>query len=174
MWTYSGGSAALIACALHKATGKPIDELARDALFEPLGISHVEWARYPSTGEPVAASGLRLLPRDTLKFGQLVLDKGAWHGKQIVPSPWIEAAIAPQINGPGSTFYGYQFGLERSLVGGREIDWAAGVGYGGQRLIIVPSLDLVVLVHAGLYASRMQQGIADIVLNRFVLPAVAR
>ena len=174
VWTYSGGSAALIACALRKATGKPIDELARGALFEPLGITNVEWARYPATEEPVAASGLRLLPRDTLKFGQLVLDKGAWHGQQIVPAAWIAAAIAPEINGPGSTFYGYQFWLERSLIGGREIDWAAGVGYGGQRLMIVPSLDLVVLIHAGLYASRMQQWIGTVVLNRFVLPAIAR
>ena len=31
-----------------------------------------EWVRYPATGEPVAASGLRLLPRDFAKIGQLV------------------------------------------------------------------------------------------------------
>ncbi|WP_428492686.1 serine hydrolase domain-containing protein [Rhodopila sp.] len=69
VWTYSGGSAALIACVLRQTTGQSIDELARVNLFEPLGISTVKWARYPLTGDPVAASGLRLLPRDTLKFG---------------------------------------------------------------------------------------------------------
>lgn len=173
VWTYSGGSAALIACVLRRATGKSLDELARAALFEPLGVTSADWARYPRTGEPVAASGLRLAPRDTLKFGQLVLDKGAWQGKPVVPASWIEAATTPQINGPGAIFYGYQFWLERSLVAGREIDWIAGVGYGGQRLFIVPSLDLTVLVHAGLYASRMQEWVGTVVLNRYVLPAVA-
>ena len=173
VWTYSGGSAALIACVLRKATGKTIDDLARANLFDPLGISDVDWARYPKTGDPVPASGLRLLPRDTLKFGQLVLDKGAWRGKQIVPASWIETAVTPQINGPGSAFYGFQFWLERSLIAGHEVDWIGGVGYGGQRLYIVPSLDLTVLVHAGLYASPMQQWIGNVVLNRFVLPAVA-
>lgn len=171
VWTYSGGSAALIACVLRKATGKTIDELARTALFEPLGIAHVEWARYPRTGEPVAASGLRLLPRDTLKFGQLVLDHGAWHGHQVVPAAWVDAAVSPQINGPGSVFYGFQFWLGRSLVARREVDWVAGIGYGGQRLFIVPSLDLTVLIHAGLYASPRQDWVGTAVLNRFVLPA---
>ncbi|MDR3514489.1 MAG: serine hydrolase [Azospirillaceae bacterium] len=173
VWNYSGGSAALIACALRQATGKPIDELARENLFEPLGITRVEWARYPQAGDPVAASGLRLRPRDTLKFGQLVLDKGAWQGRGVVPPAWIDAAVAPRINGPSAFFYGFQFWLGRSLVAGRAVDWIAGVGYGGQRLYIVPSLDLTVLVHAGLYTKAMQHWVGDAILNQFVLPATA-
>jgi hypothetical protein len=61
--------------------------------------------------------------------------------------------------------------LGRSLLRGRQIDWAAGVGTGGQRLFIVPALDLVVLVHAGLYRSPAQLWVPLIVLNRYVLPA---
>ncbi|WP_448950271.1 serine hydrolase domain-containing protein [Labrys neptuniae] len=171
VWTYSGGSAGLIACVLQKATGKPLDEFARENLFEPLGITKVEWARYPQTGQPVAASGLRLLPADTLKFGQLVLDKGSWNGKQIVPSDWIEMATAPQINAPGAMFYGFQFWLGRSLVDHRSVDWAAGFGYGGQRLFIVPSLDLTIMVNAGRYGGQDEGGFAAAVLNRYVLPA---
>ena len=120
-----------------------------------------------------AGSGIRasLLPRDTLKIGQLVLDKGNWHGDQLVPAAWVNEATTPQINGPGAIFYGFQFWLGRSLVDHREVDWAAGVGYGGQRLFIIPSLDLVVLVHAGLYSSPKQDWVGNVVLNQFVLPA---
>jgi CubicO group peptidase (beta-lactamase class C family) len=171
VWNYSGGSAALIACVLHQATGKTIDELAEENLFKPLGISNVEWAHYPKIGEPVAASGLRLLPGDTLKIGQLVLDKGMWHGQQIVPAAWIQEATAPQINGPGSYFYGFQFWLGRSLVNHRQVDWAAGFGYGGQHLVVIPSLDMVVLIHAGLYGNSAADGIGDAILNKFILPA---
>jgi len=101
----------------------------------------------------------------------LVLDHGAWHGRQVVPADWIAAATSPQINGRDSYFYGYQFWLGRSLARGKEADWIAGVGYGGQRLFIVPSLDLVVLVHAGLYNSDMQGWVPRSILNRYVLEA---
>ncbi len=154
-YTYSGGSTALLSAILRKTSGKSLDELAQTLLFDPLGIKDVEWERY-ANGDPIAASGLRLRPRDLVKIGELVLAHGDWHGRQIVPADWIAAATAPQINGQGLYFYGYQFWLGRSLVDKREVDWVAGVGYGGQRLFIVPDLDLVVLVHAGLYQSPLQ------------------
>jgi CubicO group peptidase (beta-lactamase class C family) len=171
VWNYTGGSATIIAALLRKATGQGLDALARTTLFEPLGITDVEWT-YLRNGDPAAASGLRLRPRDTAKIGQLVLDHGVWNGKQVVPADWIAAATSPQIAGPGLFFYGYQFWLGRSLVQGRAVDWIAGWGYGGQRLFIVPTLDLVVLVHAGLYASNIQSLVPLRILNHYVLAAV--
>jgi CubicO group peptidase (beta-lactamase class C family) len=92
-------------------------------------------------------------PRNVAKIGQLVLDHGRWHGKQIVPEAWIAQSTAPQFNGEGLFFYGYQWWLGRSLIARREIDWIAGFGLGGQRLFIVPDRELVVAVTAGLYHS---------------------
>jgi hypothetical protein len=80
----------------------------------------------------------------------------------------------PRINiqGAGTFFYGDQRWLGRSLVGGREVEWAAGVGLGGQTLFVVPSLDLTVVTKAGLYTSPVQ-GLPTIdVLNDYVLTAV--
>lgn len=172
VYDYSGGCTVLITAILKQATGRPLDTLAQELLFAPLGISDVEWVRYPTTGEPVAASGLRLLPRDFVKIGQLVLAHGAWNGQQVVPADFVAQATVPQINGQGLYFYGYQFWLGRSFVGGREIDWSAAVGYGGQRIFIVPALDLVAVVNAGLYQSPLQASVPLTVLNRYVLPAV--
>jgi CubicO group peptidase (beta-lactamase class C family) len=172
VYNYSGGSAVLIQAILKQATGKPLDQLAHDLLFAPLGIEQVDWVRYPVADEPVAPSGLRLLPRDFAKIGQLVLDHGVWDYKQIVPAAFIEQATTPQINGRLLYFYGYQFWLGRSLVGGREFDWSAAVGLGGQRIYIVPGLDLVAIVNAGLYRSGLPQEIVPLtVLDRYVLAA---
>lgn len=171
VYTYNGGGTALIAAVLQKATGKPLDELARTLLFEPLGITDVEWKRWDN-GTPVAASGLRMRPRDLAKIGQLVLSHGAWNGAQIVPASWVDAATAPQINGAGLYFYGYHFWLGRSLVQGREVDWASATGNGGQRVFIVPTLDLVVVVTAGLYHSFNQSWVPIAVMNRLVLAAI--
>jgi CubicO group peptidase (beta-lactamase class C family) len=170
VYTYSGGAPVLLSAILRKTSGKPLDELAREQLFEPLGITQAAWDRY-ANGDPIAASGLRLRPRDLVKIGELVLAHGNWHGRQIVPAAWIAAATTPQINGEGLFFYGYQFRLGRSLLDKREVDWVLGQGYGGQRLFIVPDLDLVVLVHAGLYQSPLQSAIPLAIFNRYALAA---
>jgi CubicO group peptidase (beta-lactamase class C family) len=173
VFNYSAGSATVIAALLRKATGQTVDTLARTDLFEPLGITDVQWDYFRS-GDPMADRGLEMHPRDLAKIGQLVLDHGIWQGKQVVPADWIAAATAPQINGPGAYFYGYQFWLGRSLLHGREIDWAAGYGSSGQRLYIVPTLDLVVLVHAGLNDSATSKEWSALlsILNQYVLEAV--
>ncbi|HUI18237.1 MAG TPA: serine hydrolase [Alphaproteobacteria bacterium] len=169
VYNYSGGSATLVAAILKQATGQPLDVLAHDLLFSPLGITDVEWVR--GRGEPFAASGLRLRPRDFAKLGQLVLAHGVWQGNQVVPAEFIAQATAPQINGRGLYFYGFQFWLGRSFVKGREIDWSAAVGLGGQRIFIVPALDLVAVVNAGLYRSELQSWVPRVLLNRYVLEA---
>ncbi|MGC1342190.1 MAG: serine hydrolase [Candidatus Binataceae bacterium] len=170
IWNYNSGSTELLGAILRKATGKPLDQLARSLLFEPLGITDIEWYKY-AHGNPSAAAGLRLRPRDLAKIGQLVLQHGAWNGKQLVPAAWIDASTTPQINGLLIFFYGYQFWLGRSLINKHEVDWAAAWGLGGQRLFIVPALDLVVVVNAGLYRSDMQAAVPLKILNQYVLQA---
>jgi CubicO group peptidase (beta-lactamase class C family) len=103
-----------------KAAGRPFDRFVQQALLDPLGISDAEWVR-GSGGLPWAASGLRLRPRDLAQVGQLVLSRGEWQGKRVVSADWIAQSIAPQINGEGLFFYGYQWWLGRSLVAQREV-----------------------------------------------------
>jgi CubicO group peptidase (beta-lactamase class C family) len=170
-YVYNGGATALVAAILGRVSGQPLDLFAKEALFEPLGITDVEWVRY-RTGDPIAASGLRLRPRDLAKIGQLVLQEGVWNGRQIVPAAFMREMTSPKINGEGIFFYGYQWWLGRSLAGGREIPWAAALGLGGQRLAVIPELGLVVAM-AGLYGSPAQGSILPRTLNRYVLPAVA-
>jgi CubicO group peptidase (beta-lactamase class C family) len=164
VYNYNGGSTELLAGVLRKVTGKDFDVLAREVLFAPLGISE-EWNRY-SDGQPIVKSGLRMRPRDLAKIGQLMLQRGAWNGAQIVPASWIAEATAPQINGSGLYFYGYQFWLGRSMIDKRQVDWAAGNGNGGQRVYVVPAFDLVVVVNAGHYNAGFWAWVPNVILNR--------
>ncbi len=51
-----------------------------------------------------------------------------------------------------------------------EVTWIFAVGWGGQRLYVVPSHDMVVLAMAGLYDSAMYMGIVgEVVLRRYAL-----
>jgi len=168
---YCGGPPTLLQAVIQKTSGKVLDAVAREELFGPLAITDVEWTRFPS-GDVRGYGGLRLRARDLAKIGQLVLDRGAWQGKQIIRPEWIAASTAPRINGDGIFFYGYLWWLGRFLVERREIRWIAGFGNGGQRLYIVPRLDLVVAVNAGAYGA--PQIVGETVLKRHVLPAIFR
>ena len=170
-WLYNGGTTALVAEALVRRSGKPLDALAREFLFEPLAIAGEEWIRYDD-GVPVAASGLRLTPRDTARIGQMVLQGGRWGDRQVVPADWIAISTAPRLNGQGLFFFGLQWWLGRSLVAREEVRWIAAVGWGGQRLFVVPERDLVVVVHAGLYDQPWLQPLpGETVLRRYALAA---
>jgi CubicO group peptidase (beta-lactamase class C family) len=64
---YNTGALTLLSAIIRKATGHPLDEFARTTLFEPLGITGVEWVRVK--GDTDAGGGLRLRPRDMAKIG---------------------------------------------------------------------------------------------------------
>jgi CubicO group peptidase (beta-lactamase class C family) len=159
VWNYNGGGVELLGSIIARQSGKSLGVFARDALFTPLGITDFEWQNYPN-GKVSAASGLRLRPRDAAKIGQLMLNKGLWQGVQIVSADWIEQSTKPRFQAigyfGGLFFYGRLWWLGRTLSGEREVPWISAMGLGGQRIFIVPSLDLVVVSTSGLYSSPRQ------------------
>jgi CubicO group peptidase (beta-lactamase class C family) len=171
---YNTGALTLVSAIIRKTTGRPLDEFARAALFEPLGITAVEWNRVK--GDTDAGGGLRLRPRDMAKIGQLVLAGGRWNDRQIVSKAWIDASMTPRTDATSLFFYGYLWWLGRSLLNGREVHWAGALGRGGQSIRIVPELDLVVVVTAGYYqdysprAFQVQSGIFRDVLRAISPP----
>jgi len=166
---YNTGALALVAAIVRKATGRPLDELAKEALFDLLGIAPVEWRRVK--GDTDAGGGLRLRPRDMAKIGQLVLAGGRCDGRQVVSKAWIESSTAAKLKGTDDQSYGYLWWLGRARGKGREVHWIGALGRGGQSIRIVPELDLVVVVTAGYYqdyspqAFKLQVGIFSDVLR---------
>jgi CubicO group peptidase (beta-lactamase class C family) len=171
---YNTGALTLVSAIMRKATGRPLDEFAREALFEPMGITSLEWIRV--RGDTDAGGGLRLRPRDMAKIGQLVLSGGRWNDRQIVSKGWIETSTASKIEATGSQSYGYLWWLGWSQLNGRKIRWIGALGRGGQSIRIVPDLDLVVAVTAGYYqdyspqAFQLQYGIFRNVLRAIPPP----
>jgi CubicO group peptidase (beta-lactamase class C family) len=173
VYNYNSGNTELLGLVLSHSIGRPIDDYARDKLFRPLGITDFSWWKIPNSGQPFAAGGLQLRPRDLAKIGQLLLSDGQWNGEQVVPKGWTAESTKSRIKA-GIFFYGYQWWLGRTVFQGRELHWTAGFGNGGQSLFVLPELDLVVVVAAGLY---QKPPLAQVVfpLNIFeqrVLPAI--
>ncbi|MBG0819478.1 serine hydrolase [Planomonospora sp. ID91781] len=156
--SYCGGATALVARLVEKGTGSALEDYARTRLFEPLGIGRFEWTT-GTDGRALAAAGLRLTPRDLLAIGRLVLERGAG----IVPESWLETALSPHVRIDEDSHYGYQW-----YVGDT---WTAAFGNGGQRIHVVPALDLVVAVTAGRY-NLPDQSTAAVVVDEVVLAGI--
>ena len=175
-WTYNGGATALLARLIAKGAGQPVENFARDVLFGPLGIARTEWDR-DRTGEVFAASGLRIAPRDLARIGVMLLNGGAWNGRQVVPADWLAASFAPSVTMPDGGRYGYHWYLGATPLddGAGGIRWeemVRAVGNGGQRLFLLPRLDLVVAITAGNYDAPDQWRPPLTVLRDVLLPAL--
>jgi len=83
-WIYCGGATAILGRLIGKAPAKRLPAYARRVLFDPMDFGPSDW-RVGADGEPRAASGCRLLPRDMLKVGQLALAGGAWQASKSCP-----------------------------------------------------------------------------------------
>lgn len=140
---YSSGATQLLSHVFRSATGKDIEEYAVEHLFAPLGIDHHFWKRSP-TGLVDTEGGLYLSARDLAKIAYLYLKNGVWEGKSIVSPEWVKASITPSVTvSDAGVKYGYKwwlypYGEERRLAFG-------GSGFGGQRPIVLPELDLVIV-----------------------------
>jgi CubicO group peptidase (beta-lactamase class C family) len=177
-WTYCGGATALLARMIAKGSGESLHDFARKNLFDPLGMGPTEWATGRG-GEPFAASGARMSVRDLTRIGSLMLHDGKVGDRTIVPADWIKRCTAPMVSADELRRYGYQwfivdiaFGKPKGWAPGRlERMWMA-QGEGGQRLFIIPALQLVIAMTCGNYGKEDQGLPPTRVLREVVLASV--
>lgn len=184
-YRYNGGLTQVMAAVLVRATKTPLQDYARTKLFEPLGITDVEWVG-DLAGMPSAASGLRLRARDLAKFGSLYLHQGRWNGKQILPSSWVESSTRRQVpfarapgrdrtgaDAGGQYGYGYFWWYACHPTPAGLIEARTAVGNGQQRVFVLPGLDMVVTILAGRYNDfTTGSTLGTRILREHIVPAV--
>ncbi len=112
-FSYDTGASYMLSCILTKVMGKTIDIL-RERVFGPMGIEKSHWLE-DRDGNNTGGWGCYLLPMDMVKIGRLLMNYGAWEGRQLVPAWYMRHATAKQIDtyrNPGMGWpygYGYQF-----------------------------------------------------------------
>lgn len=145
VFRYNSGATQLLSPIFRAATGHDIEEYAVRHLFAPLGIARHFWKRTP-TGLADTEGGLYLAPRDLAKIAYLYLRNGIWEDKVVVPAEWVKASIAPSIAVPdsGNVKYGFKWWLYPYGRNGARVAFG-GSGLGGQRPIVLPELDLVIV-----------------------------
>ena len=175
---YSGGNIELLGLIIENASKMSFENFSKKHLFEPLGIDSAYWHIIYPTGEVHAAAGLRITPREMIKIGALMLNNGIWNGEQIVSEDWIEKSRYPYLGfnqikipneGMGKVGYSYTWWTKQTKYKGKEIEWYFANGWGGQKIMVLPKLNYVIVFTGAEYTGKVHQ---YEIFERFILPAM--
>jgi hypothetical protein len=142
VFAYSSGATEVLAYIFQAETGQDIEKYAGQYLLAPLGIDHYYWKRTPK-GVVDTEGGLFLRAEDLAKIGYLFLHQGMWNGKQIVSADWVKQSLSPAIDAEEGMKYGFQWWLI-PYGDPQRLAWAC-LGFGGQRLLVFPEDDLMMV-----------------------------
>ena len=135
---------------LAKVAREPLATLFARLIARPLQMRNYYLGTNPNL-EAYGGGGHRFVPRDFLKFAQLMLNGGRWKGRQIVSSEWARQSTAPLRDLSTTTQYGYLWNSSEFEYNGRKVRAFLAGGNGGQVFMGFPDLDLVVGFTGGNY-----------------------
>jgi CubicO group peptidase (beta-lactamase class C family)/predicted glycoside hydrolase/deacetylase ChbG (UPF0249 family) len=149
-FVYNSAATYMLGAIIEHVTGQTILEYLKPRLFQPLGISGMDWEKDPR-GINTGGWGLRLKTEDMAKFGQLFLQKGTWGTKVILPPSWIEEATTTKIDQDPTAsqsrkdssdwLQGYCYQMWRSRHNSYRGDGAF-----GQYILVLPEQDAVIAI----------------------------
>jgi CubicO group peptidase (beta-lactamase class C family) len=153
-FAYGGASFAVFGAVMsRKLYGEDLVAYLTRRIFAPLGVDAPSWLR-DGAGHPYLASGATLTARAWGRFGMLLLERGRWHDRQLVPQAALDECGHGSPANPG---YGLGVWLNTPapteppppdrLILAPDLPhdlWLA-AGAGGQRMYILPSAGLVVV-----------------------------
>ena len=148
-----------LALALLRIWGRPLPELFKEAIMDPIGASGTwKWHGYENSYVDVAGrrlqsvsggghwgGGVWVNSRDHARFGYLHLRRGRWRDRQLVSESWVETATAPSAVNPG---YGCLWWLNTGRAAypsAPESSYFA-LGWGRNAIWVDPEHDIVAVV----------------------------
>jgi len=171
---YSNLTAHTMGVILARASGTSLRSFGETYLFEPLGVEVGSWPT-DASGYHFGSGDVAFTARDMAKFGLLYLNGGTYEGRQIIPSEWVSASLQTYSTG----IYGDRLGSYLRQIGYGYLWWYAEAGdysfnyawgHGGNLIILVHELDMVVVTTAGNLAGefgeaawRKERAIIDLV-----------
>lgn len=137
---YDSMSSYILSAIVQKVTGMKLLDYLRIKLFEPMHITDVNWEVSPE-GINTGGWGIYIQSESLAKIGQLLLNRGVWKGKQLLPASWVDLMMSKQSD-TGSFGYGYGYHMWLcEYPGAVRIDGAL-----GQYVLIIPDKDMVVVI----------------------------
>ena len=169
---YSSGSTNLLCDVMTEVAGVRAD-LPRRELFAPLGLASAV-LEPDASGTPVCSSYLWATPRDWAAIGQFALQDGVWDGDRLLPEGWMEwSTSVVDVEETEDPAYAAGWWANRLSDGSLDDpvlpeDAYSARGHDGQRIVVVPSEDLVV-VRLGFTPVIEETGVSELTADLIVL-----
>ena len=149
-----------LALAMTAVWHKPLPEVLRENIMQPIGASNTwTWAGYETSwivldGKPVQSvsggghfgGGMFINAYDMARFGLLTLHKGNWQGKQLLSSSWFKKATTPTSVNPEYGFMNYFLNTDKKLYPSAPATAYAHLGNGTNIIYVDEANELVVVV----------------------------
>ncbi|MFL6697439.1 MAG: serine hydrolase domain-containing protein, partial [Vitreoscilla sp.] len=153
-YRYNSLTAHLAGRLVEQATGRDLESFAAEVLFGPLGIRRWQWAR-DASGHAKGQGNLSLTARDLVRVGEMVRLNGVFQGREVLSASWIEQSVRTHVAisdaDPYADGYGYFWYAKRLRVDDTEVPVTFASGNGGNKIYVVPSFGLVVVVTSTAY-----------------------
>jgi CubicO group peptidase (beta-lactamase class C family) len=169
-WYYNSGCSQLLSIILTKTTGVSAYDYAKKKIFDPLGITNVQWEKDPQ-GNSTGGWGLYLTSFDLAKIGYLYLREGKWKDKQIVPKEWVLDSTRNHFtlgtsydNNLNGFVYGFQWWIYTDLPYQAYKAWGA-YETEAVEIIIIPDLDLDIVLTGNISSD-------EYLLKSYIIPSV--
>jgi CubicO group peptidase (beta-lactamase class C family) len=160
----------LLGGVLGRATGRWLPELFEDLIAQPLQIRSYAMNLTP-TGDAYMGGGVQLRPRDFMKLGQVMLDGGRWKSSRVVASDWARKSVSPLYELRG-LHYGYLWWVIEYPYQDHKVRAFFAGGNGGQIVMGIPELDLVIAFYGGNYSDPVLFVPQRVYVPDLILPAV--
>ncbi len=180
-FAYNTAATISLGQAVENSAPLSLIDFAGSELMAPLGITDIKLLTTP-TGLPNGGAGFYVRSRDMAKFGQLLLNGGIWNGERVISEAWIIESLVPRTeitwDNPADwdwqlEGYGYQWWRGHYDMAGTMVDTYVAWGFGGQWIIAVPSMDLVIAINShGYDGSDAALNEAHTIVRRYILEAV--
>ena len=155
LFDYSGGVTNVLGQVIERSVVMDFEDFADQYLFNHLGITNRRWPYFPS-GMILVSGDLHIRPRDMAKIGYLFINDGKWQESQVVSTDWIDEAVQQRVDLPNLGWadgYGYHWWFQSFRVNNVTLDSFRAEGWGGQLIIMVPDLRMVVVFTGANYVS---------------------
>jgi CubicO group peptidase (beta-lactamase class C family) len=153
VWSYSSGTAVILARIAQEAAGEDIAAYTNARLFNPLGITSAT-IEQDGHGTPVGSSYMYATARDWARFGQFLLQDGIWQGQELLPYGYVSMMATPVAASSGQYGKGqvWLWGSDAATPGVNP-DTAFGIpgdtfwmsGHDGQNVAVIKSRQLVIV-----------------------------
>lgn len=173
-FAYCTGGANLLGEIIRQKSGQSLKDYADERLFRKIGIEENEWFVIPNpAGHEYSGGSNQLKLRDMARFGLLYLNKGKWQNEQIIPEDWVEESTKEQIQTLDGEGYGYFWWMKEFKYGNKIISAFEGSGNGGNKITIIPELDMVIVLSGSGYGSEFIEGEqAHSIMEHYIIAGV--